>query len=144
MVCARRMVLFSLVSLAAMPVRAQTGQPPAPSQAVPEVEFPPTPPYVETAARQRPLWRLAVAEVVDRAFHNNLDLTIERYNQLLARARVRGALGFYDPLVGLTSNVGTANNPLTAAPGDSRIPAETINTSGFTPSIRQNLSAAVR
>ena len=139
MVCARRMVLFSLVSLAAIPVRAQTGQPPAPSQAVPEVEFPPTPPYVETAARQRPLWRLAVAEVVDRAFHNNLDLTIERYNQLLARARVRGALGFYDPLVGLTSNVGTANNPLTAAPGDSRIPAETINTSGFTPSIRQNL-----
>ena len=142
MVCARRVVWFSLVSLvflAAIPVRAQSGQPPAPPQAVPDVEFPPTPPYVETAAQQRPLWRLAVAEVVDRAFHNNLDLTIERYNQLLARERVRGALGFYDPLVGLTSNVGTANNPLTAAPGDSRIPTETINTSGFTPSIRQNL-----
>jgi outer membrane protein TolC len=76
---------------------------------------------------------------VDRAFHNNLDLTIERYNQLLARQRVVGSLGFYDPLVSLTSNVGTAINPLTAPAGDARIPSETINTSGFSPSVRQNL-----
>lgn len=139
MVFARGVLFVSMVSLGAGPVRAQTGQPPSPPQAAPDREFPPTPPYVETVAQQRPLWRLAVAEVVDRAFHNNLDLTIERYNQLLARERVSGARGFYDPLVSVSSNVGTANNPLTAAPGDSRIPSETVKTSGFTPSLRQNL-----
>jgi outer membrane protein TolC len=138
-VLARGVLFVSMVSLGAGPAGAQTGPPVPPPQAVPTMEFPPTPPYVETVALQRPLWRLAVAEVVDRAFHNNLDLTIERYNQLLARERVRGVSGFYDPLVSFSSNAGTANNPLTAAPGDSQIPAETVKTSGFTPSIRQNL-----
>ena len=139
MVLARGLLFVSMVSCAAGHAGAQTRPPLVPPQAVPAVEFPPTPPYVETAAQQRPLWRLAVAEVVDRAFHNNLDLTIERYNQLLARERVRGALGYYDPLVSFSSNVGTANNPLTAVPGDSQIPVETVKTSGFTPSIKQNL-----
>lgn len=101
-------------------------------------EFPPTPPYEETAGQQRQLWRISVSDIVDRAFHNNLDLTIERYNQLLARQRVASAMGYYDPVVGLASNIGTAINPLTAPAGDSRIPSETVNTSGFSPSVRQN------
>ena len=139
MVLARAVSLLSMMSAGAGLVRAQAASPPSSPQAVPAVEFPSTPPYVEAVAQQRPLWRLGVAEVVDRAFHNNLDLTIERYNQLLARERVRGALGYYDPLVSVSSNAGTANNPLTASPGDSRIPMEPVKTSGFTPSIRQNL-----
>jgi len=130
MACRRLIVMGWLVWAVAGVAGAQT--PDAP-------EFPPSPPYEEAVAQQRPLWRLSVGDVVDRAFHNNLDLTIERYNQLLARQRVVGSLGFYDPLVSLTSNVGTAINPLTAPAGDARIPSETINTSGFSPSVRQNL-----
>jgi len=138
MVLARGVLFVSMMSFCAGPAGAQTGPPPSPPQ-VPTMEFPPTPPYAEAVAQQRPLWRLAVAEVVDRAFHNNLDLSIERYNQLLARERVRGTLGYYDPLVSVSGNVGTAKNPLTAAPGESQIPIETIRTSGFTPSLKQNL-----
>ena len=126
----RRFAIGWMVSLVARAAAAQT--PDAP-------EFPPSPPYEEAAAQQRPLWRLSVGELVDRAFHNNLDLTIESYNQLLARQRVVGSLGYYDPVVSLTSSMGTAINPLTAPAGDARIPSETINTSGFSPSVRQNL-----
>lgn len=130
MACRRMIAIGWIVWAVAGAAAAQT--PDAP-------EFPPSPPYEEAVAQQRPLWRLSVGDVVDRAFHNNLDLTIERYNQLLARQRVVGSRGFYDPLVSLTSNVGTAINPLTAPAGDTRIPAETINSSGFSPSVRQNL-----
>ena len=139
MALARLVVIGSLVWSAANAAWAQPAQPPASTQGADAAEFPPTPPYEELVAQQRPLLRLAVGDVVDRAFHSNLDLTIERYNQLLARQKVVGALGYYDPLVSLSSTMGTAINPLTAAPGDSRIPSETINTSGFAPSVRQNL-----
>lgn len=139
MVLARSVLFVSMVSFGAGPAGAQAGQPSPLPQAMPAIEFPPTPPYVEAVAQQRPLWRLAVAEVVDRAFHSNLDLTIERYNQTLARERVRGVSGYYDPLVSVSGSVGTANNPLTALPGDNRIPVETVKTSGFTPSVKQNL-----
>ncbi len=141
MACSRSTVFCSLLMFVAGPLRAQPGQPASPprAQEAADREFPPTPPYVEAVARQRPLWNLAVSEVVDRAFSSNLDVTIERYNQLLVRQRVVGTLGYYDPLFSLSGNMGTARNPLTAAPGDPAIPSEIVNTSGVVPSLRQNL-----
>jgi outer membrane protein TolC len=126
-----------MIAMSAL-VAAQT-PPQPPSDVSAPGEFPPTPPYEEAVARQRAIWRIPVSEAVDRAFHGNLDLVVERYSQLLARYRVVGALGYYDPVVGFTSSYGTANNPLTALPGDTQIPRETVNTSGFAPSLRQNL-----
>jgi len=102
-------------------------------------EFAPTPPYIERIARDRPIARMSVRDVVEQTVRANLDLVLERYNQLLARQRLVATEGFYDPNVTLASSLGQATNPLTASPGDIRVPGETIQTSGFGPTIRQNV-----
>jgi outer membrane protein TolC len=102
-------------------------------------EFAPTPPYIERIARDRPIMRLSVREVVEQTVQGNLDLVIERYNQLLSRQRLVATEGFYDPALSFASSLGEATNPLTAAAGDTRVPGETLRTSGFSPSLRQNL-----
>src|SRR5689334_13866406 len=98
-------------------------------------EFPVAPPYRERIARERPVLEMTVRDVITRLGQVNLDLVIERYNQLLARERVVASLGFYDPTVGFSTSANSNINPLTAAAGDLSIPSETVRGSAFTPSL---------
>lgn len=133
---ARRLTLWILL-LAPGGLQAQPAQTPGSRPA--SEEFPPAPPYIERVARERPVTTLGVREVVERTVRANLDLLIERYNQMLTRQKVVASQGFYDPTLSLSSSVGAATNPLTAAPGDARVPGETVETSSFGPTLRQNL-----
>ena len=67
-------VVGSFVWLTAATARAQPPEVPPPAQRADAPEFPPSPPYEEAVAQQRPLWRVTVGDIVDRAFHSNLDL----------------------------------------------------------------------
>jgi outer membrane protein len=136
MIRGRVLVSVFMLAAAATAVSAQAIQ----SAETPRGEaFAPTPPYIERIARDRPIARMSVRDVVEQTVRANLDLVLERYNQLLARQRLVATEGFYDPSVTLASSLGQATNPLTASPGDIRVPGETIQTSGFGPTIRQNV-----
>ncbi len=135
-----RSIIFPLcwmLLLAAGGLRAQPA--PTPGSRQVSEEFPLALPYIERVARERPVTTLGVREVVERTVRANLDLVIERFNQLVTRQRVVASQGFYDPSFTLTSSVGDATNPLTAARGDTRIPGENVQTSAFGPTLRQNL-----
>lgn len=125
-----------VTAAAAVAAAAQSVQNTEPPKAE---EFKPTPPYIERLPPGQPITRLSVKDVVDQTVRANLDLVLERYNQLLARQRLVAAQGFYDPSLSLSSSIGEATNPLIAATGDTRVPGETVQTSGFGPSIRQNI-----
>ena len=134
---ARRFVVVCWMFLLAPGVQAQQvdtgGAQPAAEQ------FGMMPPYRERIARSRPVAELSVRDVVEQTIRANLDLVLERYNRLLTRVRVVATEGFYDPTIGLSSTFGENTSPQTAAPGDRRVPGETVRTSAFGPTLRQNL-----
>lgn len=134
LVCGGLLAVGPAGAVAQVPASAAVQVPRTPSE-----EFPPVPSYLERVTRERPVLSLSIADVVDRTMHSNLDIVIERYNQVLARQRLVGTRGFYDPSIALSAGLGTAINPLTPAAGDTSVPTETIDTSSFGPSVRQNL-----
>ena len=136
MIDARRLICGCMLATMSVAVGAQSVQN---ADAPRPDEFAPTPPYIERVARDHPIVRLSVREVVAQTVQSNLDLALERYNQLLARQRLVATGGFYDPSLSLASSLGQATNPLTAATGDPRVPGETIHSSGFGPTVRQNI-----
>lgn len=133
--------VVAFVALSIAPAAVARGQdvpqikPPSPDR--PD-EYAHTIPYVDAVGRQRSLLRLTVADVVERTLNSNLDIAIERYSRQLALQRLVSTRGFYDPVVGLSANLGSTRNPLNAGPGDTTIPFDTIEASGFGPSLRQN------
>lgn len=136
----RAVMLCGVLAIVQAGLQAQPAQAPAPAAPPAAEAFPIAPPYIDRVGRERPLTRLGVKDVVDRTLRANLDLVLERYNQQLYRQRVVASQGFYDPALSLASSLGKATNPLTAAPGDGRIPGETIDTSAFGPTLKQNLT----
>ena len=133
----RAVLLCGALVLAPGALLAQPAVPPAPPSAADAYRM--APPYIERVGRERSVTMLGVKDVVERTVRANLDLALERYNQLLVRQRVVASQGFYDPSLGLSSSVGKARNPLTAAPGDLQIPGELVDTSAFGPTLKQNL-----
>lgn len=133
--------LAVLVMSALAPAAVARGQDvPAtpPSQDRPQ-EYAHTIPYVDAVGRQQPLLHLTVSDVVARTLDNNLDIVIERFNRELALQRLVSTRGFYDPTVGFGASLGSTRSSLNAGPGDTAIPFDTIDASGFGPSLRQNL-----
>lgn len=131
----RRAWLATLIATAAAPAFAQA---PAAATSAPQ-EFPPTPPYVEQATARGPVVSLTVDQVVQRAITNNLDVLIEGYNVNLARQRVTGARGAYDPSLSFTSTLASTTNPLTAASGAATIPSELVESLSGLSTLRQTL-----
>ena len=101
--------------------RSAAGQQPVqPAPPASDQEFARTVPYEERIAAQGNVRRLTAREAVELAVENNLDLAIERYNEELARQRVRFAQGYYDPLLSFAAARSSAENPGTGASGGRR------------------------
>ena len=96
--------------------------------------------YRERMAREGDLLELSMTGALERALKNNLDITLEIYNQEIARQRVIGAEGFYDPVFSLGGTFNSSKNPVTAGIKGDRIPSEVSETSNFAPSLRQNFT----
>jgi outer membrane protein TolC len=56
-------------------------------------------PGVPAAAQERPVLELSLEETVRRALDGNADILVEKYNPQIAAQSVRGAQGYYDPLL---------------------------------------------
>lgn len=100
-------------------------------------EFAPTPPYLDQVSRRGPVIAMSIDDVVQRAVRNNLDVLIERFNLDLAREKLVGARGGYDPTFSLTSTVAATTNPLSAASGSATIPNELVESIAGLSSVRQ-------
>ena len=121
--------------------------PVTPAPPATEQEFARTIPYEERITQQGRVQRMTAREAVELALRNNLDLAIERYNEQLARQRVRAALGYYDPSMSLSTARSSTDIPGTGASGGTSIPIEQVDVTSFSPGVKQNLpggaSAAV-
>jgi outer membrane protein len=56
-------------------------------------------PGVPAGAQERPVLELSLEETVRRALEGNADILVEKYNPQIAAQSVRGAQGYYDPLL---------------------------------------------
>lgn len=108
-----------LITLAALGVFALTAQLPPPANSAPQnaperpvmraVPDPAAPPRVGVGITQR---RLTLAEVVEMALSNNLEIDIERTNRDTAAQNVTAARGFFDPAFRWTPLFVTDNQPV--------------------------------
>src|SRR5262245_16058973 len=70
-------------------------------------------PGVPARAQERPVLELSLEETVKRALEGNADILVEKYNPQIAAQSVRGAQGYYDPLLFSTVTWSSADREAT-------------------------------
>jgi outer membrane protein len=70
-------------------------------------------PGVPAGAQERPVIELSLEETVKRALEGNADILVEKYNPQIAAQDVRGAQGYYDPLLFSTVSLSSTEREAT-------------------------------
>jgi outer membrane protein len=65
------------------------------------------------AQEERPVIELSLEETVKRALEGNADILVEKYNPQIAAQTVRGAQGYYDPLLFSTVSLSSSEREAT-------------------------------